>query len=487
KQCSGNYYTGGILTTKRVVVLIHILIMCAFATSNLIAQSCPTTNTTISYQEFMSPLCPAEINIVCPLVTSIVSGAFNGCTSLESVSFPLVSGIIGDGAFIGCSNLENIYFPLAVTIGTSVFNSCISLKSADFPLAETIGISAFQNCTSLESVDFPLAESIGDNAFRNCTNLNSIKLGAVPPTLGTIVFGDVTLSNITLHIPAGSRGAYESHSDWSGFFSPTLLFAAVEEYCDPATPSLSVITSGSGSVVTSPLATANLPCSTVVSLTATAGACYQFDGWTNADNTVLSTNATETIAVIKDSTITANFTPITTTYTLSLDDDGNGSASVSGGSATGITCGASRIITATANACYEFAKWTNSNGDSISNVSPLSITLYKDTVIKANFKLISPEPTYTLSVSSNPTMGTASSFVSSATCGSSVTVTATPNVGYKFVRWQEGLAVVSSANPHTFNIGANRTLTAIFDDAKKKTRIKKINVKKGRLIITPQP
>ncbi|MCL2038839.1 MAG: hypothetical protein FWG85_00235 [Bacteroidetes bacterium] len=64
---------------------------------------------------------------------------------------------------------------------------------------------------------------------------------------------------------------------------------------------------------------------------------------------------------------------------------------------------------------------------------------------------------------------------------------ATPNGGYKFVGWDDGGGLVSTANPYTFNIGDNTSLTAIFDVANKKQRIKKVNVKKGRLIITPQP
>ena len=84
-------------------------------------------------------------------------------------------------------------------------------------------------------------------------------------------------------------------------------------------------------------------------------------------------------------------------------------------------------------------------------------------------------------------MGTVSPANVNYDCGESVTLTATPNTGYKFVYWQECIAIVSTADTYTFNITANTSLTAVFDDAKKKSRIKKVVVKKGRLIITPQP
>lgn len=50
--------------------------------------------------------------------------------------------------------------------------------------------------------------------------------------------------------------------------------------------------------------------------------------------------------------------------------------------------------------------------------------------------------------------------------GETVTTTAIPNLGYKFVRWEDaGGNVVSSANPYTFTISANTTLKAIYTSA----------------------
>lgn len=47
--------------------------------------------------------------------------------------------------------------------------------------------------------------------------------------------------------------------------------------------------------------------------------------------------------------------------------------------------------------------------------------------------------------------------------GSSVTVTATPNAGYKFVSWTEGGIIVSTDLIYSFLINSNRTLTANFE------------------------
>ncbi|MBP3739607.1 MAG: fibronectin type III domain-containing protein [Bacteroidales bacterium] len=77
-----------------------------------------------------------------------------------------------------------------------------------------------------------------------------------------------------------------------------------------------------------------------------------------------------------------------------------------------------------------------------------------------------PTPQYTVSVSSaDATMGTASCTPSgSVDAGTSVTATATANDGYHFVSWTDAAgAVVSTANPYTFTVTADVTLTATFE------------------------
>ena len=44
-----------------------------------------------------------------------------------------------------------------------------------------------------------------------------------------------------------------------------------------------------------------------------------------------------------------------------------------------------------------------------------------------------------------------------------ITVTATPNSGYKFVRWEENGASISTSAAYTFTVTADRTLTAVFE------------------------
>ncbi|NAZ06685.1 MAG: hypothetical protein GU344_01800, partial [Thermocrinis sp.] len=78
-----------------------------------------------------------------------------------------------------------------------------------------------------------------------------------------------------------------------------------------------------------------------------------------------------------------------------------------------------------------------------------------------------------LSISPTPTNGTITSSPSGISCGSggsicsadfygTVTLTATPDPGYDFVRWEGACSVCGNSNPCTITISGNVTCTAIF-------------------------
>ena len=91
-------------------------------------------------------------------MTIIDSSAFEGCTSLESVTFGLNSSLetINYGAFKDCTSLSTIVVPDGVnSIGSKAFNNCAALTSVSIPSSVThIGEYAFDSCQSLVTFIF---------------------------------------------------------------------------------------------------------------------------------------------------------------------------------------------------------------------------------------------------------------------------------------------------------------------------------------------
>ena len=87
-------------------------------------------------------------------VTTVAYGAFDGCTSITSVSFPSTLTSIGSYAFEDCGSLASVVFPANLTnIGSYVFRWCTSLKSVTFPtVIPTYSYDIFYGCENIEKV-----------------------------------------------------------------------------------------------------------------------------------------------------------------------------------------------------------------------------------------------------------------------------------------------------------------------------------------------
>jgi uncharacterized repeat protein (TIGR02543 family) len=142
------------------------------------------------------------------------------------------------------------------------------------------------------------------------------------------------------------------------------------------------------------------------------------------------------------------------TYTLSVSAT-NGSVTKTP-SQSSYSSGATVTLQATANDGYEFTGWS---GDLSGSTNPAIITMNASKSVTANFTAVAPA-TYTLSVT-----GTNGSIAKTPnkvnyTHGETVTLTATPNTGYRFTGWSGDLS--GSTNPASITMNSNKSVTAGF-------------------------
>ena len=238
--------------------------------------------------------CSALTSIDIPAsVTSIGEYAFYGCTSLAAVTLPDGLQSIGEDAFRGCRALTSIDIPASVTsIGAGAFDGCSRLAAVTLHDGlESIGSYAFNGCTSLTAIRIPgTVKTVGDNSFDGCSALASLELAEGVQELGTLAFQNcsaltqVTLpasltkvgiwafaghgasivftslattppssisyplgaeDGVTLYVPQGSLEAYKTTFGWKNYLDNTF---AIQATLSPAAHTFAVQAQGYGDV-----------------------------------------------------------------------------------------------------------------------------------------------------------------------------------------------------------------------------------------------
>ena len=122
--------------------------------------------------------------------------------------------------------------------------------------------------------------------------------------------------------------------------------------------------------------------------------------------------------------------------------------------------GESCTVTATPNTGYHFVNWTE-NGTAVSSDASYTFTVTSDRDLVANFS--QTLPSYTISVSANPTNGGTVTGEGTYEQGQSCTLTATAADGYTFTNWTKNGAQVSTNANYTFTVTETATYVANFE------------------------
>lgn len=127
-----------------------------------------------------------------------VYGAFEGNTTLTSITLPDSLVSIADYSFYGCTALSSVTLPVSLS---------------------TIGAAAFCECSSLTSITLPEnVTSIGDGAFVDCNSLSTVySMAVTPPSLGSDAFKAPYASREDkyIYVPEASYSDY--YNTWAQY------------------------------------------------------------------------------------------------------------------------------------------------------------------------------------------------------------------------------------------------------------------------------
>ncbi len=159
--------------------------------------------------------------------------------------------------------------------------------------------------------------------------------------------------------------------------------------------------------------------------------------------------------VITQGTLPPN-PPMPHEYTVTVVANNSNWGSVSGSGT--YQEGTDATLMATANSGYHFDHWGTTEHPVLSTANPLTITVSSDMNITAFFEADST-PQYTITVTSNNNAWGTVSGGGTFDEGAVITITATANSGYRFVRWNDGDTNATRA----VTVTANATYTATFE------------------------
>lgn len=164
-----------------------------------------------SYKELTEVVVPSQITIDGRTyqVTTIAESAFDGCSSINSVTLPSTLKTIGEYAFSNCGGIECLEIPEGVeNIGRRAFSYCWKLQRLVLPstlrqIGEEIIVGLPDKAAVISHITEPF--DVADNTFSDIKWNDGI--GQYDPVT----------SNATLYVPIGTKALYEALDGWRWF------------------------------------------------------------------------------------------------------------------------------------------------------------------------------------------------------------------------------------------------------------------------------
>lgn len=371
---------------------------------------------------------------------------------------PRQVSVTGNAIYI--ASFEQITYTVTATANNAQFGTVSGSGVYNYGAAVTLTATAEDGYHFVQWSDGTTANPYQFNIYENKTvtaifeedgvviNYYTVTVSAANPTTGSVTGGGVYEENTTATIEAVPANGYE-FVEWNDHvttnprsFTVTsdveyvATFQAINyELTVVANPAEGGVVTGGGSYQYGATAT----------LTATANLGYAFTGWNDGILT-----ASRQVTVAGNATYTANFVQEEYQINITVSNAAYGTTSGSG------TYHYGDMVTAqaTANQGFRFVQWSNGVTD-----NPYTFAATESLTLNAEF--VSDEVQfYTVTVASENTEMGGVSGAGSYPAGSTVSVEALPNFGYRFVQWQDGV----TTNPRTFAINSDMSFIAYFEE-----------------------
>ena len=435
-----------------------------------------------SIDDYAFPICSGLTSVTIPnSVISIGSYAFVSCSGLTFVTISDNVTAISDGAFSHCSSLTSVTIPEGVTsIGGHAFNDCSSLDTVYMmpPTPPSLGSSVFY--LNASGRVFIIAGCGYDNYYnvdtsnpwynlrnylrRQTININvNVQSSNTARGTAAVVLGpnnEVVRCDSTVVVQATANTGYHfDHWNNGSTANPDTFTltgdSTITAYFESDTLNLTVnVNDASLGTVATPDGTSAFDQDTL-KVVASPIEHYHVASW-QGQGIVATSADKDTVWVMMTSncTLTCNFAIDTHTVAVAANDIARGMVSATG---TEFAYGSPCTVSATAYTGYTFQSWSNGV-----TTTPYTFAVLDDVELTAIF-VVPGEETYTVSVSVNdPAMGTATvngNASTTVTGGTEVTLTATPNSGYRFVRWNDN----NTDATRTVTVNSNMSFTAYFE------------------------